>query len=351
MKKFIALALFLFFFLALAIFMIAQSILTANHDVESSYQTLTDQTEQYRTFVETKMDEAGYAEYANVVMTIIQMESAGQGTDVMGAAYSQYNRQYPPEAGGILDPYYSISCGMNDLIDLMNAAGITSLDDMEGLAIVFQVYSLKNEDEGSRHFETGYISYAYDHGGYTPEGVDDYMIPDDWDEEEDGEYPIWWDRDYGHDAIFYYQALLQRGGSFLYPVSPVNITSDYGSRYIQNYYGEYVLDFHTGIDLAAPEGTFIRASNSGRVKSTGYDPDGYGNYIIIEHTARYTTLYGHCSELIASQGDIVQQGDIIALVGNTGWSTGSHCHFEIRLDGQHIDPLPLIELKIEVEEK
>ena len=139
MKKFIALALFLFFFLALAIFMIAQSILTANHDVESSYQTLTDQTEQYRTFVETKMDEAGYAEYANVVMTIIQMESAGQGTDVMGAAYSQYNRQYPPEAGGILDPYYSISCGMNDLIDLMNAAGITSLDDMEGLAIVFQV--------------------------------------------------------------------------------------------------------------------------------------------------------------------------------------------------------------------
>ncbi len=54
MKKFVALAVFLFFFLALAIFMIAQSILTANHDVESSYQTLTDQTEQYRTFVERK---------------------------------------------------------------------------------------------------------------------------------------------------------------------------------------------------------------------------------------------------------------------------------------------------------
>ena len=137
MKKFFALALALFFFLALAIFMVAQNILMANHDVESSYQTLTEQTEQYRTFVETKMDEAGYADYANVVMTIIQMESAGQGTDVMGAAYSQYNRQYPPEAGGIMDPYYSISCGMKDLIDLMDVAGISSPDDTEGLANVF----------------------------------------------------------------------------------------------------------------------------------------------------------------------------------------------------------------------
>ena len=90
-----------------------------------------------------------------------------------------------------MDPYYSISCGKKDLIDLMDVAGISSPDDTEGLAIVFQTYSLKNEDEGSRHFETGYVGYAYDHGGYTPDGVDDYMIPDDWDEEEDGEYPIW----------------------------------------------------------------------------------------------------------------------------------------------------------------
>ena len=71
----------------------------------------------------------------------------------------------------------------------------------------------------------------------------------------------------------------------------------------------------------------------------------------MEHTARPSTLYGHCSELLASRGDTIQQGDIIALVGNTGWSTGSHCHFEIRLDGHHVDPLPLIGLQIDIEEK
>ena len=70
---------------------------------------------------------------------------------------------------------------------------------------------------------------------------------------------------------------------------------------------------------------------------------------MIKHGARYTTLYGHCQELLVSVGDDVQQGDAIALVGSTGWSSGNHVHFEIRLDGQHIDPLPMLENQTSVD--
>ena len=349
MKKLLVLLFSLILFLAVCIMMIAQSVFVANHDIEASFQTLTDQTEQYRTYVETRMDELGFPDYANVVMTLIQMESSGVGTDIMGASHSRYNTLYPADFGGILDPYYSIECGMKDVIDLLSAAGIDSSEDIEGITIVLQTYALKDKESGSRHFEIGYIDYAQEEGGYTPEGVDDYFIPDDWDEEEDGVFPIWWDRNYGKECIFFYRALIQKGGFFMYPVSIWNLSCDYGSRYIKNFYGEYVLDFHTGIDLAAPGGETIVASNSGRVITASYDPDGYGNYLVIKHGARYTTLYGHCQELLVSVGDDVQQGDAIALVGSTGWSSGNHVHFEIRLDGQHIDPLPMLENQTSVD--
>lgn len=138
MKKLLVLLFSLILFLAVCIMMIAQSVFVANHDIEASFQTLTDQTEQYRTYVETRMDELGFPDYANVVMTLIQMESSGVGTDIMGASHSRYNTLYPADFGGILDPYYSIECGMKDVIDLLSAAGIDSSEDIEGITIVLQ---------------------------------------------------------------------------------------------------------------------------------------------------------------------------------------------------------------------
>ena len=96
--------------------------------------------------------------------------------------------------------------------------------------------------------------------------------------------------------------------------------------------------FHKGIDIAADTGTPIYASAGGTVKYAGSEP-GFGLYIKLSHDGGVQTLYGHCSQLLVKKGEKVKQGQIIALVGNTGRSSGSHLHFEIRVNGEAVDPL------------
>lgn len=120
------------------------------------------------------------------------------------------------------------------------------------------------------------------------------------------------------------------------PATSKKITCKYGYRThpvtgVKN-------SFHTGIDIGnAPTGTNIYASKSGKVIKAGWNT-AYGNMIIIDHGNGITTLYGHASKLLVSVGDTVKQGDIIAKVGSTGYSTGPHLHFEFRENGQSVDP-------------
>jgi murein DD-endopeptidase MepM/ murein hydrolase activator NlpD len=95
---------------------------------------------------------------------------------------------------------------------------------------------------------------------------------------------------------------------------------------------------HAGIDIAVPEGTPIRAADSGRVALMGW-VGGYGNYTCIQHTASMSTCYGHQSSFSTSNGASVSQGQVIGLSGNTGNSTGPHLHFEVRINGTPVDPL------------
>ncbi len=95
---------------------------------------------------------------------------------------------------------------------------------------------------------------------------------------------------------------------------------------------------HTGVDIAAPEGTTIQAAGDGKVISAGR-MGGYGLAVVIDHGNNRATLYGHCSELDCKEGDVVKAGDKIAEVGSTGYSTGPHCHFEVRIKGVPVDPL------------
>ena len=98
---------------------------------------------------------------------------------------------------------------------------------------------------------------------------------------------------------------------------------------------------HKGIDIAAPRGTSIFAAESGRViMSQWYS--GYGYCIKIQHDDGNVTLYGHCSQLIAGVGQRVEKGEIIALVGSTGQSTGNHCHFEVIHNGVRHNPLDYV---------
>jgi murein DD-endopeptidase MepM/ murein hydrolase activator NlpD len=95
--------------------------------------------------------------------------------------------------------------------------------------------------------------------------------------------------------------------------------------------------FHAGMDFGADYGTAIYASDRGRVIYAGWY-GGYGNAVIIDHGNGLTTLYGHCSELFVNEGQAVQKGQPIAAVGSTGFSTGPHLHFEVRANGEPINP-------------
>ncbi|MBP9987902.1 MAG: peptidoglycan DD-metalloendopeptidase family protein [Ruminococcus sp.] len=122
------------------------------------------------------------------------------------------------------------------------------------------------------------------------------------------------------------------------PYDESYITSSYGYRSdpISGY-----TKYHSGIDISmsGAYGKNIVAVRSGTVIYTGFMSGGYGNYIIIDHGNGYQSLYGHCSQLIASYGQHVDQGDVIALIGSTGYSTGPHVHFEIRYYGEKVNPL------------
>ncbi len=119
-------------------------------------------------------------------------------------------------------------------------------------------------------------------------------------------------------------------------LTPVDgrFTSGFGSR-VHPISGR--VKNHEGVDLATRSGTPIHVSGSGVVVFAGVR-NGYGNVIEVEHEYGYRTLYGHCSRLIAKEGDTVSRGEVIALVGSTGASTGPHLHYEVSVDDEKVDP-------------
>lgn len=133
------------------------------------------------------------------------------------------------------------------------------------------------------------------------------------------------------------------GELFIYPIpiGEFRFSSYFGARKdpITN-----VSSFHYGVDLAAPKGTPIKASRSGRVSIVGYS-NIYGNYVVIDHGNGYQTLYGHMSKALAKKGREVAQGERIGLVGSTGYSTGNHLHFTVYKNGTRVDPLTVLKKK------
>ncbi len=117
-------------------------------------------------------------------------------------------------------------------------------------------------------------------------------------------------------------------GNLVHPTSRGVVTSEFGWRWGRR---------HTGIDIGLNVGSSVKAADGGVVTFAGYS-SSYGRYIIIDHGGNVTTLYAHNSSLLVSKGDKVYQGQLIAYSGNTGYSTGPHLHFEVRLNGVPQNP-------------
>lgn len=133
------------------------------------------------------------------------------------------------------------------------------------------------------------------------------------------------------------------GGEMMWPVPGYSkISSYYGWRFNNT-------DFHTGIDITGSgvHGAPVVAANTGTVVHTNICPYngysyGYGTYIIVDHGGGITTLYAHLSAINVKVGDIVVMGQQIGKVGNTGWSTGAHLHFEVRKNGDSVNPISYV---------
>ena len=129
------------------------------------------------------------------------------------------------------------------------------------------------------------------------------------------------------------------GGIMAWPVPGyTRITSQFGMR-THPITGIYKL--HTGTDIGAPIGANFIAANDGIVTYAGYNA-AYGNMVIVDHGGGVTTLYAHGSEILIEVGDIVFQGTPVLKVGDTGYSTGPHAHFEVRINGEYVEPLDYI---------
>lgn len=127
------------------------------------------------------------------------------------------------------------------------------------------------------------------------------------------------------------------GDLFAWPIRGY-ISSRYGYR-TSPFTGER--QFHSGLDIAAPRGTPIRAAMAGRVTATGYDANS-GNYVVISHHSGYRTFYGHMDVIRVSRGEWIRDGQRIGDVGSTGLSTGSHLHFSVFKYGASVNPLNLM---------
>ncbi|HNX23046.1 MAG TPA: LysM peptidoglycan-binding domain-containing M23 family metallopeptidase [Spirochaetota bacterium] len=133
------------------------------------------------------------------------------------------------------------------------------------------------------------------------------------------------------------------GTAFFSPLQYGKATSGFGTR--RNPFNDRRMEFHKGIDLGCHSGTKVHAARSGEVVFSGYE-EGYGNLVIVEHEFGYRSYYGHLSKRLVKAGQKVKPGEIIALSGNTGRSTGPHLHFEIRKNGRALNPLTFLKKSV-----
>lgn len=148
---------------------------------------------------------------------------------------------------------------------------------------------------------------------------------------------LWFERA-GTGEYFDFNGVSRKKDFLLNPLEFSRVTSGFSSSRLHPIHGDWRA--HRGVDFGAPSGTGIRATADGTVESIGWQ-GGYGKMIVLRHRGPYSTVYAHLREFTEGLkvGSRVQQGDIIGAVGQTGWATGPHLHYELKVSGTQVDPL------------
>lgn len=281
---------------------------------------VTESVRRYEPLIREFAIKYGVEGYTELLLAKMQQESGGRGGDPMQSSESL---GLPPNT--IADPATSIDVGVKYFASLIKQA-------KGDVKLTLQSYNFGN----------GFINYALERGGYSKEVAAAFsgMMAE----------KLGWSR-YGD--INYVDNVLRYFEGSLDEVQPVNsygfvkpangsITSPFGVR-IHPITG--IPTFHKGVDLGCNKNAIpIYAAKNGTIDSAGWEnpnnhKQGYGQRIFIEHGSGQETVYAHLSEILVKPGQEVKQGQKIGACGSTGSSTGEHLHFELRLNGDHVDPV------------
>ncbi len=263
----------------------------------------------------------GVQDFIEVIYAIMMTESGGRVVDVMQSSECGYNTKYPNEPNGITDSEYSIDVGIHYFADCLNLANCTDVKDLDKLSLALQGYN----------FGTGYITWAKNkYGSYSESNAIEFSNI----QKAKLGWSSYGNTKYVSKVMSYYYPLTASGvAGFGSPITTLNwkayVTSEFGTRK-DPFTGE--IKSHDGLDVGVPIGTPLNAVNDGTVISVDMG-SGYGTSLLIDHGNGIVSGYAHCSELLVSSGQVVKKGQVIALSGNSGRSTGPHLHFEIRLNG------------------
>ena len=284
-------------------------------EVEAAKQKETEQLEKFRARIRSMEESENYS-ILDLLLTsssIGEFISAMEDMQVIVESDKKLADDYiaaREEAERVRNEYLSVKNEYKEHLDVLNAeqgrlerqiaeadALIISLEEDTESAIAEYEISIASEDKMAKYLDEMSLQYAHEQ-----------------DAELRGVYS---------------------DSQFIWPVpSCTLLTSPYGYRI------HPILDYerlHAGLDIGAKFGEEIIAADGGTVLIAEYS-DSYGNFVLIDHGDRYSTAYGHMSEIAVEAGQEVKQGELIGYIGSTGWSTGPHLHFEIRLDGERIDP-------------
>ena len=304
--------------LILVLFGGALVLLSGNN--HSTHQPLSDEVLAHEPMIRKYAEIHGVSEHVELIMAVMMQESAGRGLDPMQASESGYNVRFPRIPNGITDIEYSIDVGIQTLASCFRKAEVEHPFDLERIKLGLQGYN----------FGSGYILWALERdGGYTPQNAIEYSYM----MARQLGWASFGDINYVPNVFRFWiggQIIVPDGsldGDFItpFPNQSVVVTSEFGWRTLN---GD--THFHAGIDLVASHQAPVSAIASGTVITARYNAGGYGNYITIRHDNGFYSRYAHLDRTFLGVGQRVAQGQVIGTQGNTGFSTGSHLHLEIR---------------------